>query len=99
MAVLRTALRAGAVAATRVHAEKPLLDGERLIGASVRDLVSGNRFEIRAERVIDATGVWAANAEARFATLEGGDTFVPSRGSHIAIRPARPPPPAALPLR
>jgi len=48
LAVLRTALRGGAVAATRVHAQKPLLDGERLIGASVRDLASGNAFEIRA---------------------------------------------------
>jgi len=99
LAVLRTALAGGAVAATRVHAEKPLLDGERLIGASVRDLVSGNQFEIRAERVIDATGVWAANAEARFATLEGGDTFVPSRGSHIVIRRDRLPAQGGLTLR
>lgn len=99
LAVLRTALRGGAVAATRVHAEKPLLDGERLIGASVRDLVSGNAFEIRAERVIDATGVWAANADARFATLEGGDTFVPSRGSHIVIRRDRLPATGGLTLR
>ena len=99
LAVLRTALAGGAVAATRVHAEKPLLDGEKLIGASVRDLVSGNHFEIRAERVIDATGVWAANAEARFATLEGGDTFVPSRGSHIVIRRDRLPAQGGLTLR
>ena len=99
LAVLRTALRGGAVAATRVHADKPLFDGERLIGASVRDLVSGNAFEIRAERVIDATGVWAANPEARFATLEGGDTFVPSRGSHIVIRRDRLPATGGLTLR
>jgi glycerol-3-phosphate dehydrogenase len=99
LAVLRTALRGGAVAATRVHAQKPLLDGERLIGASVRDLASGNAFEIRAERVIDATGVWAANPEARFATLEGGDTFVPSRGSHIVIRRDRLPAQGGLTLR
>jgi glycerol-3-phosphate dehydrogenase len=99
LAVLRTALRGGAVAATRLHADKPLFDGERLIGASVRDLVSGNEFEIRAERVIDATGVWAANPEARFATLEGGDTFVPSRGSHIVIRRDRLPATGGLTLR
>ncbi|MBI2781578.1 MAG: glycerol-3-phosphate dehydrogenase/oxidase [Chloroflexi bacterium] len=99
LAVLRTALAGGAVAATRVRAEKPLLDGEKLIGASVQDLVTGNRFEIRAERVIDATGVWAANAEARFATLEGGDTFVPSRGSHIVIRRDRLPAQGGLTLR
>ncbi|MEO8273356.1 MAG: glycerol-3-phosphate dehydrogenase/oxidase [Chloroflexota bacterium] len=99
LAVLRTALAGGAVAATRVRADKPLLDGERLIGASVEDLVSSNRFEIRAERVIDATGVWAADPESRFATLEGADTFVPSRGSHIVIRRDRLPAEGGLTLR
>jgi len=99
MAVLRTALARGAVAATRVHAKAPLLDGERLIGATVRDLVGDNTFEIRAERVIDATGVWAADPEARFATLEGGDRFVPSRGSHIVIRRDRLPARGGLTLR
>ena len=99
LAVLRTALEGGAVAATRVHAERPLLDGEKIIGASVRDLVSGNRFDIHADRVIDATGVWAANPEARFATLEGGDRFVPSRGSHIVIRRDRLPSQGGMTLR
>jgi glycerol-3-phosphate dehydrogenase len=99
MAVLRTALRGGAVAATRVRAQTPLLDGERLIGATVRDLVSDAEFDIRAERVIDATGVWAADSEARFAALEGADQFVPSRGSHIVIRRDRLPAKGGLTLR
>src|SRR6266550_265547 len=99
LAVLRTALAGGAVAATRVHAEKPLLDGERLVGATVRDLLGGERFEIRAERVIDATGVWAADPEARFAELGGGGEFIPSRGSHIVIRRDRLPAEGGLTLR
>ncbi len=99
LAVLRTAIAGGAVAATRVFAEKPLLDGERLIGASVRDLVTQTDFEIRAERVIDATGVWAADTEARFAALEGAEQFVPSRGSHIIIRRDRLPVEGGLTLR
>jgi len=99
LAVLRTAVAGGAVAATRIHAEKPLLDGERLIGAVVKDLVANERFEIRAERVIDATGVWAADSKARFADIEGGDTFVPSRGSHIVIRRDRLPAVGGMTLR
>jgi glycerol-3-phosphate dehydrogenase len=99
LAVLRTALAGGAVAATRVRAAAPVLDGERIIGASVEDLGSGNRFDIRAERVIDATGVWAAEPATRFATLEGGDTFVPSRGSHIVIRRDRLPAEGGMTLR
>ena len=99
LAVVRTALAGGAVAATRVRAAAPVLDGERIIGASVEDLVSGNRFDVRAERVIDATGVWAAEPATRFATLEGGDTFVPSRGSHIVIRRDRLPAEGGMTLR
>ena len=99
LAVLRTALAAGGVAATRVQAERPLLDGERLIGAVVKDLVANERFEIRAERVIDATGVWAADPQARFADLAGGERFVPSRGSHIIIRRDRLPAEGGMTLR
>jgi glycerol-3-phosphate dehydrogenase len=87
------------VAATRVQAERPLLDGERLIGATVRDLVGDTSFEVRAERVIDATGVWAASPETRFTHLDAGDTFVPSRGSHIVIRRDRLPAQGGLTLR
>jgi len=99
MAVLRTALGGGAVAATRVHAERPLLDGERLIGVVAKDLHSSQRFEIRAERVIDATGVWAAEPDTRFAELGGADKFVPSRGSHIVIRRDRLPATGGMTLR
>ncbi|HTK43757.1 MAG TPA: glycerol-3-phosphate dehydrogenase/oxidase [Patescibacteria group bacterium] len=99
LAVLRTAIAGGAVAATRVRAERPLLDGERLIGATVRDLVGNERFDIRAERVIDATGVWAAEPTTRFAELEGADRFVPSRGSHIVIRRDRLPATGGMTLR
>ena len=99
LAVLRTATAGGAVAATRLRAEQPLLDGERLIGAVVKDLVANERFEVRAERVIDATGVWAADPKARFAELEGGERFVPSRGSHIVIRRDRLPAEGGMTLR
>jgi glycerol-3-phosphate dehydrogenase len=99
LAVLRTAIAGGAVAATRVQAERPLLDGERLIGAVAKDLHSSQRFEIRAERVIDATGVWAAEPDTRFAELGGADKFVPSRGSHIVIRRDRLPATGGMTLR
>jgi glycerol-3-phosphate dehydrogenase len=91
LAVLRTALAdsAGAVAATRVRAEAPLLEAGRVIGATVRDLGTDALFEVRADRVIDATGVWSARAEARFAPDPGSRPVVPSRGSHLVIRRER----------
>ena len=89
LTVLRTALSMGAAAATRVHATEPFIEGGRAVGAHVRDLVSGSDFVVRADHVIDATGVWAARPEERFASIEGGEAFQPSRGSHIVIRRER----------
>ncbi len=86
LAVLRTAIRLDAVAVTRVRADRPLFDGERIVGARVHDRLSDTTFDIRADRVVDATGVWAARPEDRFAELESPDHFVPSRGSHLLIR-------------
>jgi glycerol-3-phosphate dehydrogenase len=89
LAVLRTAIGMGAVAATRVRAEQPFVDNGRLAGASVHDVTSGTSFDVRAKRVIDATGVWAARPEERFAAVDNAEAFVPSRGSHIVIRRER----------
>jgi glycerol-3-phosphate dehydrogenase len=86
LTVLRTAVGMGAVAATRVRALEPFIDDGRLVGARARDLDGDSTFEIHADRVIDATGVWAARSRERFAVIEGAQAFVPSRGSHIVIR-------------
>lgn len=86
LAVLRTAVGLGAVAATCVRAEAPLLEGARAIGVLARDTTTGAEFEIRATRVIDATGVWAAHPDERFAPVPGAGRVVPSRGAHIVIR-------------
>ena len=86
LAVLRTAIRLDAVAVTRVRALAPLFDGERIIGARVIDRLTGNEFEVMADRVIDATGVWAARPETRFAEVHAEEPFAPSRGSHLLIR-------------
>ena len=86
LAVLRTAMGLGALAATRVQAAAPLLDGGRAIGVRARDLATGAELEIRATHVIDATGVWAAHPDERFAPVPGAARIVPSRGAHIVIR-------------
>jgi glycerol-3-phosphate dehydrogenase len=86
LAVLRTALGLGAVAAMRVRAEAPLLDGGRAVGVRATDLATGAELEIRATRVVDATGAWAAHPGERFAPVPGAGRIVPSRGAHIVIR-------------
>jgi glycerol-3-phosphate dehydrogenase len=92
IAVARTALEHGATALTRVRATGVRTnDDGRLSGVDVRDLLGDAEFEVRATRVIDATGVWLGHPEARL----GGSTMklVPSRGTHLVFERER------LPLR
>jgi len=88
LAVARTAMATGpgAIVATRVRAEAPILDGERAIGIRARDLAGGGTIEIRATHIVDATGAWAAHPDERFAPVAGAARIVPSRGAHIVIR-------------
>lgn len=71
--VARTAAAHGARILTRVRARA--LHGDRVEAV---DTVSGERIEIRARSVINATGVWAGQ-------LASDLTVRPSRGTHIVL--------------
>ncbi|MBT2494005.1 glycerol-3-phosphate dehydrogenase/oxidase [Microbacterium sp. ISL-59] len=71
--VARTAAAHGARILTRVRAI-----GLRGDGATVEDALTGERFEIDARTVINATGVWAGS-------LDEAIRVRPSRGTHIVL--------------
>jgi len=71
--VARTAASLGARILTRVRARE--LHAE---GAAAHDVLTGERLDIRARSVINATGVWAG-------TLDESITVRPSRGTHIVL--------------
>lgn len=71
--VARTAASFGARILTRVRAVA--LRGD---GAAVEETTTGERFEIRARAVVNATGVWAG-------TLDQAISVRPSRGTHIVL--------------
>ena len=54
----RTASFYGAHVAPRVRVEGFLKVGQRVVGVQAIDVESGERFEIRAKQVVNATGVW-----------------------------------------
>lgn len=54
----RTASYYGAHVAPRVRVEGFLKVGERVVGVQAVDVESGERFDIRAKQVVNATGVW-----------------------------------------
>lgn len=73
IALARTAAAHGARVVT--YAEVTALTPR---GAQARDLVGGERFEVRARHTINATGVWAGR-------LADGVRLRPSKGSHLLV--------------
>jgi glycerol-3-phosphate dehydrogenase len=96
LAVLRTAIREGATAATRVRATGPLERAGRVVGVRARDLLDETDIEIEADRVVDATGVWTARPDA---PLGGGARVLPSKGAHLVVRRDRIPSRTGLTIR
>jgi glycerol-3-phosphate dehydrogenase len=96
LAVLRTAIASGGLAVTRVRADGLLREGDRAIGLSARDVLSGETLAIRADRIVDATGVWEASADS---PLGPTMRIVPSRGAHIVVRRERIPVRHAMSIR
>jgi glycerol-3-phosphate dehydrogenase len=82
LAVVRTAQAMGGRAVTRARAIGLRTEGRRAIGLEVEDRLSGDRFDLRAKHLIDATGVWQSQPDGPF---PGGLHLVPSRGAHLVV--------------
>ncbi|HEY2769264.1 MAG TPA: glycerol-3-phosphate dehydrogenase/oxidase [Solirubrobacteraceae bacterium] len=94
LTVLGEAERFGAICANRLEVvELAQLDGHAA-GVTVADLESGERFEIDADNVVNATGVWADRLRPDELHTEAElPTIAPSRGTHVVIGQS------SLPLR
>jgi len=84
LAVVRTAVSYGALAANRTRVSGLLRDGERVTGARVIDLETGAEFPIRAKQVINATGVWTDQTQ-QLADTRGQFHVRASKGVHLVI--------------
>ncbi len=84
LAVARTAARFGAAIANSVSVVGFLREGGRVAGVSVRDHLSGESFDIRAQVVVNATGVWTD--ELQHLVGERGKFHVTaSKGIHLVV--------------
>ena len=99
LAVVRTAVAAGAVAVTRVQATGVRTEpGSRRIQAvRATDLLGGGDVEIPTRAVVDATGVWAAEPDHPLGS--GSLRILPSRGAHLVVRRERIPNQTGLTIR
>jgi glycerol-3-phosphate dehydrogenase len=61
-----------------------LESGGRVVGAQIRDRLSGEDFELRARWVVSATGVWAADL---WGLTDAGSAMevVPAKGTHVTL--------------
>ena len=99
LAVARTARAMGALPLTRVTAVSAIERSGRIAGATVRDESTGAEFDILAEWVIDATGVWSGRTDGPFPVPADGVRVRPSRGTHLVVPRDRIPSAHGLTLR
>jgi glycerol-3-phosphate dehydrogenase len=86
LTVLGEAERFGAVIANRANVTGLVDRGGRASGVLCLDRVSGTEFELRAENVVNATGVWADQIRPdEIYDAEEVPRIRPSRGTHITL--------------
>ncbi|WP_119726489.1 glycerol-3-phosphate dehydrogenase/oxidase [Thermomonospora amylolytica] len=85
MMVARTAAHYGACVATRAEVTGFLREGERVTGASVLDAESGRTIDVRARRVVNATGVWT-DGVGRMTGTRTPFSVRASKGVHLLVR-------------
>ncbi len=82
--LLRTAASFGAHAASRTQVTGFLREGERVTGVRATDLETGTELEIRAQQVVNATGVWTDEIQ----EMVGGRGQInvrSSKGIHLVV--------------
>jgi glycerol-3-phosphate dehydrogenase len=87
LTVLAEAERFGAVCANGCEVTELVEEGGRACGVRVHDTVGGGEFVVRADTVVNATGVWADRLRPGELHDEAEVPRIrPSRGTHITLR-------------
>ena len=85
LTLARTAANNGAHVATRTQVVGFLREGERVVGATIRDLENDVEVQVRAKAVINAAGVWTDHVQ----ELLGGEAQLDveaSKGIHLVVQ-------------
>ncbi len=85
LTILGEAERFGAVMLNGAEVTEVLTRNGRAVGVAAVEATSGERFEVEAESVINATGVWADQIGAEVADEEDVPRISPSRGTHVLL--------------
>lgn len=82
--VAKKAVENGACLLNYVKAEQFLYSGKKMIGARVKDCVTGESFEIRAKKVVNAAGPWVDEVRKKDHSMNGKHLRL-TKGVHIVI--------------
>ncbi len=82
MRVLHEAVRAGACCLNYVSADKVQIENNKVIGVSLKNQLTQESFDVSADVVVNATGVWVDELRNQ---LVNENKIRPSRGSHIVL--------------
>jgi glycerol-3-phosphate dehydrogenase len=85
LTVLGEAERFGAVSLNGADVVEVLADDGRASGVAFLESESGERIEVGAERVVNATGVWADQLRPEVVEEEDVPRIAPSRGTHLVL--------------
>ena len=84
MMLVRSAAQLDASVANYTTVVDYLHEGERVVGARVRDEESGEEFDVRARQVILAGGVWTQDQQ-ELAGADAGLEVLASKGIHVTV--------------
>lgn len=84
MILARTAAQYGATLVNDAPVRELLKNGGRVVGAIVEDTLSGERHEVRARAVVNATGVFADEIR-RMDEPAASPMMAPSQGVHLVL--------------
>jgi glycerol-3-phosphate dehydrogenase len=82
--VARTAAHNGAIVRSSTEVVEMLREADRVVGAVVRDVETGERQPVRAKVVVNATGVWTDDLQ-RLSGGRGRFRVRASKGVHILV--------------
>jgi glycerol-3-phosphate dehydrogenase len=82
--LVRTAAGFGAHVASRTQVTGFLREGERVTGVRATDLETGNGVEIRAQQIVNATGVWTDEIQGMVGG-RGSINVRASKGVHLVV--------------
>jgi glycerol-3-phosphate dehydrogenase len=85
LTILGEAERFGATMLNGVEVTEVLSHNGRAVGVAAVEAESGERLEVGAENVVNATGVWADQIGAEVADEEDVPRISPSRGTHVLL--------------